>query len=83
MVASAWTAGMPAPEIRIGRYLLNMYGLVKVYDCRTANEASGEGSLRASELRHEEATGKWRITIPRREVVGVGRIVSAAVPDGR
>ncbi|MDQ0937541.1 class I SAM-dependent methyltransferase [Streptomyces turgidiscabies] len=85
-------------EIEIGRYLLNMYGLVKVFDGRTENEAyrwvtetaksifrypDGEGSLAAAELRYEEGTGKWRLTIPRRAVVGVGRIASAATPDGR
>ncbi len=35
------------------------------------------GSLASCELRRE-ATGGWRVTIPRRAVVGVGRISSAA-----
>ncbi|WP_437108651.1 hypothetical protein [Streptomyces sp. enrichment culture] len=83
MAASVWTAGVPAPGTRIGSHLLDMYGPVKVYDCRTANGTSGEGSLRASEPCHEEAAGEWRITVPRREAVGVRRIVSATVPGGR
>ncbi|MGA4846176.1 class I SAM-dependent methyltransferase [Streptomyces sp. G5(2025)] len=80
-------------ELEIGRYLLNMYGLVKVFDGRTDDEAyrwvtetaraifrypEGEGSLAESELRYEEADRKWRITIPRRAVVGVGRMAAAA-----
>ncbi|MGQ3550042.1 class I SAM-dependent methyltransferase [Streptomyces rochei] len=80
-------------ELEIGRYLLNMYGLVKVFEGRTEAEAyrwvaetakavfrypDTPGSLASCELRREEATGGWRVTVPRRAVVGVGRISSAA-----
>ncbi|MGW0394926.1 class I SAM-dependent methyltransferase [Streptomyces sp. NPDC003042] len=81
-------------EIEIGRYLLNMYGLVKVFEGRTEEEAyrwvaetakaifrypaGPDGKPVESELVHEEATRTWRITIPRRAVVGIGRTAPAA-----
>ncbi|MDX2394510.1 class I SAM-dependent methyltransferase [Streptomyces sp. DK15] len=83
-----------AAEIEIGRYLLNMYGLVKVFEGRTEEEAyrwvtetakaifrypaGPDGLPGESELVREEATGLWRLTIPRRAVVGVGRTAPAA-----
>ncbi|MDR3082469.1 MAG: class I SAM-dependent methyltransferase [Streptomyces sp.] len=75
-------------ELEIGRYLLHMYGLVKVFDGRTDREAyrwvaeraksifryaEEDGSLTETELRHDDATGSWHITVPRRAIVGVGR----------
>lgn len=75
-------------EIEIGRYLLHMYGLVKVFDGRTEQEAcrwvaerakavfryrEPDGTYAESEVRQEEATDTWHATVPRRAVVGVGR----------
>lgn len=69
-----------------------MYGLVKVFEGRTEQEAyrwvaetakavfrypDAEGGLASSELR-QEGTGGWRVTIPRRAVVGVGRVSATA-----
>jgi SAM-dependent methyltransferase len=75
-------------ELAVGRYLLHMYGLVKVFDGRTEEEAyrwvaeraravfrytEADGSVTGTELRRDDTTGEWRLTVPRRAVVGVGR----------
>lgn len=75
-------------ELAIGRYLLHMYGLVKVFDGRAEQEAyrwvaeraksvfrytGKDGSVTETELRREDATGHWHLTVPRRAIIGVGR----------
>ncbi|CAL9618997.1 class I SAM-dependent methyltransferase [Streptomyces sp. NPDC058947] len=80
-------------ELAVGRYLLHMYGLVKVFDGRTEREAyrwvadraksvfryaETDGSVTGTALRRDDTTGEWHITVPRRAVVGVGRTAGAA-----
>lgn len=75
-------------ELALGRYLLHMYGLVKALDGRTEEQAyrwvaerarsvfryvETSGSVTGTELRRNDTTGEWHMTVPRRAVVGVGR----------
>ncbi|MFJ2773995.1 class I SAM-dependent methyltransferase [Streptomyces sp. NPDC087300] len=77
-----------AAELEIGKYLLNMYGLTKLLKDRDEADAyrwtaktaqsifryeDAKGGLLEAELGFDEESDAWRITIPRRAVVGIGR----------
>jgi ubiquinone/menaquinone biosynthesis C-methylase UbiE len=79
------TAATPADaELGLGRYLLDMYGLVEIdrlYDgqaerwaierARTIFRYPGEdGQLT---VRYDESSAAWQCTVPRMAIVGVGR----------
>jgi ubiquinone/menaquinone biosynthesis C-methylase UbiE len=82
-----------AAEAAVGRYLVNMYGLVKAPGGTSSKQASGwalgqarsifqyprSGDLPACgcETRYDQATGGWRARVPRRAIVGLGRKASS------